>query len=83
VLAELWKSFGEPLRDLRVDVSQLQCPVWLAWARDDPYNHRWLIGSALRQFEAPLTLYCGGHAPFLEQPDAFWRDLDRFLGSIE
>jgi pimeloyl-ACP methyl ester carboxylesterase len=83
VLAELWKSFGEPLRDLRVDISQLQCPVWLAWARDDPYNHRWLIRSALRQFEAPLTVYRGGHAPFLEQPDAFWRDLDRFLGSIE
>lgn len=80
VLAELWKSFGESSRDLRADIARLQCPVWLAWARHDPYNHRWLIGPALRRFHASLTLYRGGHAPFLEQPDAFWQDLDRFLG---
>jgi pimeloyl-ACP methyl ester carboxylesterase len=79
VLAELWRSFGHPPHDVRADISRVQCPVWLAWARHDPYNHRWLIRSALRRFHAPLTLYAGGHAPFLEQPDAFWQDLDRFL----
>jgi pimeloyl-ACP methyl ester carboxylesterase len=79
VLAELWKSFGKPPRDTGADIACLQCPVWLAWARHDPYNHRWLIGPALGRFHATLTLYHGGHAPFLEQPDAFWQDLDRFL----
>lgn len=78
VLAELWTSFAQPERDVRRDLPALRCPVWLAWARHDPYNSLRLVGPTLAQLGTP-TLYPGGHAPFLEQPSAFSGDLEAFL----
>lgn len=79
VLATLWRSFAEPDNDARPAIDRVRCPVWLAWAKHDPFNNHHLIAAALRRFDAKLTLFPGGHAPFLEAPDAFATDLRSFL----
>ncbi len=83
VLMRLWASFGRPVNDVRSLISDVHCPVWLAWARSDPFNSHHLIASALREFNAELTLFRGAHAPFLEEPDAFHRALCVFLARAD
>jgi 4,5:9,10-diseco-3-hydroxy-5,9,17-trioxoandrosta-1(10),2-diene-4-oate hydrolase len=80
VLAEAWRSFAAPDADIRALVPQVRSPVLLAWARRDPYNAYRAARSALAGFAgAETTLFDGGHAPFLEQPDAFATTLHAFL----
>ncbi len=79
VLAQLWASFGEPVNDVRPAITALRCPVLLAWARHDPFNNHRMVAAALSRFEAPLHLFEGGHAPFLEQPTEFYALLERFV----
>lgn len=80
VLADAWRSFGRPDADLRDVAAQLRCPVFVAWAKHDRVlplaRHRAAIA---RIPDAHLETFPGGHAPFLECPDAFASRLETFL----
>jgi pimeloyl-ACP methyl ester carboxylesterase len=59
---------------------QVRCPVFLAWAKDDfvlPLRRNALFFGKFRD-QCP-EIFKGGHAAFLEDPDAFEQSLRRFL----
>lgn len=72
VLAEAWRSFAQPDSDLRQVAEGLQVPVLYAWAKDDRVV-AWSRSKAavLRTPHHRVEMFRGGHAPFLEDPDAF------------
>ena len=72
LVGEAWEGFADPASDLRPDLAQVTCPVLFAWAMQDRVvawsksapavtGH---LGGHVRHFR-------GGHAAFLEDPDAF------------
>lgn len=76
LLAAGWRSFGEPEADLRDVVSRVTAPVWLAWSQDDRIVPFRASARATARFPRhTVTLFPGGHSPFLEAPDAFAREL--------
>ena len=82
-LAEAWRSFGEPSADLREAAARLACPVLVCWAkRDRVLQLRRSLPAIRRIPHARLELFAGGHAPFLEDPEAFDRALLRFLDGL-
>ncbi|MBY0280248.1 alpha/beta hydrolase, partial [Candidatus Binatia bacterium] len=82
-LAEAWRSFGEPDADLREVAASLACPVLVAWARRDRILQLRRSRPAIRRIPgARLELFDGGHAPFLECPDAFAATLREFLDGL-
>lgn len=82
-LVEAWRSFGEPDADLRGVAASLACPVLVAWARRDRVLQLWRSRPAIRRIpDARLELFEGGHAPFLESPDAFAASLSAFLDGL-
>lgn len=82
-LAEAWRSFGEPDADLRAVAASLSCPVLVAWAKGDRVLQLRRSRPAIRRIPgARLELFDGGHAPFLECPDAFAVTLREFLDGL-
>jgi pimeloyl-ACP methyl ester carboxylesterase len=83
VLADAWRGFAEADSDIRALAPRVACPTLLAWARDD------MIVAWSRARKAALAIphrrvakFRGGHAPFLEDADAFervFRDFAREL----
>ena len=72
LLAEAWRSFGEPLFDLRHLVPRVTAPVWIAWAKHDRIvSWRASRRAAERFVRYTVTLFPGGHSPFIEAPDEF------------
>jgi 4,5:9,10-diseco-3-hydroxy-5,9,17-trioxoandrosta-1(10),2-diene-4-oate hydrolase len=83
VLAQAWRSFGEPEADLRELAPQVACPTLLAWARGDRINQLARCRAGLERFpNAQLETFRGGHAAFLEDLDAFAAALEKFLASL-
>ncbi len=82
ILAQAWKSFGEPAADLRPLASRIECPVLFAWAKRDRIVQLKRCLPAIRQFpHAQLETFDAGHAAHLEAPHAFERSVDRFLSA--
>jgi len=80
VLAEAWRSFGEPDADVRTLAPAVTCPVLFAWAARDRINQLARCRAAIGRFpHARLETFRAGHAAFLEAPDAFAAVLDDFL----
>src|SRR6185437_15398709 len=72
LLRQAWESFGAPDADIRHLVPQIQCPVWIAWARSDRVIPWALCRGAARKFpNRKIALLRGGHSAFLEAPDRF------------
>jgi 4,5:9,10-diseco-3-hydroxy-5,9,17-trioxoandrosta-1(10),2-diene-4-oate hydrolase len=72
LLAQSWRGFAEPEADLRALPAQLSIPVWLAWAKSDRLvSWERSRRAALRFPNRKVTLFRGGHAAFLEDPDRF------------
>ncbi len=83
VLADAWRSFGEPNADLRPLAAEVTCPVLFAWAERDRINQLARCRAAIAEFpNARLETFRAGHAAFLEMPDAFLASLERFLGEV-
>lgn len=83
LLRRAWESFGAPAADLRATAARLTLPVWCAWARGDRVIPLWMCRPAIRRIPgARITRYRGGHAPFLESPDAFARDFLAFADAV-
>ncbi len=72
LLAAAWREFARPEADIRALAPKLACPVLYAWAKDDQAI-AWSRSkrAALRAPDHTVKLFDGGHAAFLEQPDAF------------
>ncbi|WP_304190511.1 alpha/beta fold hydrolase [Phenylobacterium aquaticum] len=71
-LRRAWEGFGRPGADLRAVAAALDAPVWFAWARDDRVIPLSRCRPAIKAMKhAQVTVFPGGHAAFLEQPDAF------------
>ncbi|HRD28933.1 MAG TPA: alpha/beta hydrolase [Caulobacter sp.] len=67
-----WESFGRAEADIRDVAGRLDAPVWVAWSRGDRIIPLGRCRPAIKAMKrAVLTTFAGGHAPFLEQPDAF------------
>lgn len=82
-LEEAWRSFGHPDADLRAVAASLACPVLVAWAKRDRVLQLRRSRPAIRRIPgARLELFPGGHAPFLECPDAFASTLAAFLEGL-
>ena len=72
ILAESWKSFGEPEADLRPLVPRIECPVLFAWAKQDrvlPWERTRAAAETFRDWR--VEFFRAGHAAFLEDPDRF------------
>jgi pimeloyl-ACP methyl ester carboxylesterase len=82
VLVQSWESFGRPEADIRELAAGLNVPVWFAWARGDrviPFSR--CLPAIRATKTATTTLFPGGHAPFLEQPQAFVAGFEAFVGT--
>ena len=72
LLAEAWRSFGEPVFDLRHLVPRVTAPVWIAWAKHDCIVSWRASRRAAEGFvRHTVTHFPGGHSPFIEAPDDF------------
>ncbi len=84
VLAQAWRGFAEPDADVRQLAERVRCRTLVAWAKGDRINQLSRCRPALRRLpNARLVTFSGGHAPFLEDPDAFAPVLDDFLRETE
>ena len=84
ILAQAWRSFGQPDADIRALGARVTCPVLFAWARGDRINQLGRARAAIKQFpNARLEAFSGGHAAFLEAPDEFAQSLERFLAGLD
>jgi pimeloyl-ACP methyl ester carboxylesterase len=83
VLRQAWASFGKPEADVRDIAASLEVPIWVAWAKKDSVVPLKYCRPAIdRLRHHTLTMFEGGHAPFLEQPDAFAKGFDAFLKGL-
>jgi pimeloyl-ACP methyl ester carboxylesterase len=83
VMTEAWRSFAQPEADLRPLVPTLTMPVLVAWARGDrlvPWSRS--APALTRLADVRVQLFAGGHAPFLEVPEAFEAALAAFLDEL-
>jgi pimeloyl-ACP methyl ester carboxylesterase len=84
LVGHAWASFGHPESDLRRELERITCPILFAWAMQDRIV-AWsksaravtnLRGSQVQRFR-------GGHAAFLEDPEAFVRAFVNFTQSLD
>lgn len=79
VLTSAWTGFARPEADLRTLAAGLDLPIWVAWAQQDRILAlRQNLPAIRRLRRASLSRYRGGHAAFLEQPEAFVEGLLAF-----
>lgn len=83
VLAQAWRSFGEPAADIRDLAAQLTVPIWVAWARRDHVIPLRRCRPAIARLpHASLDVFEGGHSAFLEQPDEFAAKFAQFVSRL-
>jgi len=81
VLRGAWLKFGRQDADLRGLAKELDVPIWFAWAAQDRIIPLERNLPAIRQVKrASLTVFRGGHAAFLEEPEPFALDFLAFCG---
>jgi 4,5:9,10-diseco-3-hydroxy-5,9,17-trioxoandrosta-1(10),2-diene-4-oate hydrolase len=82
ILVQSWTSFRGPDADIRDLALGLEPPIWFAWARNDKVAQFALSEPTIRAMKtASVTMFAGGHAPFLEQPQAFVDGFEGFLAA--
>jgi pimeloyl-ACP methyl ester carboxylesterase len=80
VLAQAWHSFARPEESLWDVAPTLRSPVLFAWSKDDQIIPLGASRRAIERFpDHQLEVLQGGHAAFLEDPDAFEYALRQFL----
>ena len=83
VLEQAWRSFASPKESLLPQLQRIQCPVLLAWAKQDfvvPLKYAQPSFNLFRKHQ--LEVFDGGHAAFLEDPDRFEKSLRKFLEAV-
>lgn len=80
VLRAAWEGFAAPESDLRAQVKDVACPVFLAWAKSDRIIAWSRSKATAKKFrDRRVQLFRGGHAAFLEDPERFARAFRRFV----
>jgi 4,5:9,10-diseco-3-hydroxy-5,9,17-trioxoandrosta-1(10),2-diene-4-oate hydrolase len=80
---EAWASFGSTSADIRHVAAGLVAPIWAAWGDHDLTVPLKFCLPAIRSLRnATLSTFKAGHAPFLEQPDAFADGLVQFVSRL-
>jgi 4,5:9,10-diseco-3-hydroxy-5,9,17-trioxoandrosta-1(10),2-diene-4-oate hydrolase len=83
-MRQAWASFGRPEADVREIAAGLDVPIWVAWARRDRVLQlRYCLPAIERLRHGTLTVFEGGHAPFLEDPDAFAKGFAAFMSDLD
>ncbi len=83
LLREAWESFRQPDADIRTVAQALDVPVHFAWAKKDRVIPLSLCLPAIKKMKrGSLTTFDAGHAPFLEQPEAFVEDFVAFVQTL-
>jgi pimeloyl-ACP methyl ester carboxylesterase len=83
ILAAAWRSFGEADDDLSPLLPRIACPVLVTWSVGDRLNPLGLNRPGIaRLAHGRLETFPGGHAPFLECPEAFDAALERFVREL-
>lgn len=83
VLAEAWAGFASPDADLRALAPAIACPVLFTWAVGDRFIQLRRNLPAIRTFpRARVVEFRAGHAPQLETPDAFEREVAGFVDAL-
>jgi 4,5:9,10-diseco-3-hydroxy-5,9,17-trioxoandrosta-1(10),2-diene-4-oate hydrolase len=83
LLAAAWRSFGERGDDLTPSLGRIACPVLITWSLGDRLNPLGFNRTGIaRLSNARLETFAGGHAPFLECPDAFDRVFADFVDGV-
>jgi pimeloyl-ACP methyl ester carboxylesterase len=80
---QAWRSFARPEENLRPILPSVQCPVLLAWAKQDfviPVKYTQPSFALFRNHR--LEMFEGGHAAFLEDPDHFEERFREFLRDV-
>jgi len=80
LLEGAWRSFADPNQNVTALLPKIECPVLIAWAKNDfviPLSAVKPYFPGFRQYN--LAVFDGGHAAFLEDPDRFQATLIRFL----
>jgi pimeloyl-ACP methyl ester carboxylesterase len=81
---QAWEGFAKPEENLLPTPPKIQCPVLLAWAKQDfvvPLRYSQPSFGSFRNYK--LELFEGGHAAFLEDPDHFEQCIRAFLQDVE
>jgi len=79
VLSSAWSGFAEETADLRSKIKEIDVPIWYGWAKSDHIvSWRASKAAAKKAPKCSVTLFRGGHAPFLEDPDRFAKRLLKF-----
>jgi len=83
VLTDAWESFAAPEADLRALLPQVTAPTLVAWASEDRVIRWSRNAAAIEQLpNTQVIQFQAGHSPFLETPEAFTAELERFLVSL-
>lgn len=82
LLQQAWQNFAKPDADIRTLLPTLKCPVLFAWAKGDAAN-AWsrCKAAALTVPDHTIQMFDGGHAAFLETPEAFDAALLKFVAA--
>lgn len=83
LLAAAWRSFTEPADDLAELLPRIACPTLITWSLGDRLNPLSFNRAGIARLRhGRLETFVGGHAPFLECPDAFDAAFARFVGAL-
>jgi pimeloyl-ACP methyl ester carboxylesterase len=83
LLRQAWQNFPRPQADIRHLLPKLKCPVLFAWAKDDKANAWSRCRAAARTVpNHTIQMFDGGHAAFLETPEAFDAALLKFVATL-
>lgn len=83
VLRQAWASFGRKDADIRHLAAELAPPVWVAWAKRDFIIPLKVCLPAIQRIpQHSLTVFEGGHTPFLERTDEFAEGFEAFISSL-
>lgn len=83
LLAAAWRSFGQPDDDLGPLLPRIACPTLITWSTGDRLNPLAFNRPGIARLpHGELVTFRGGHAPFLECPQAFDDAFGRFMAGL-
>jgi len=79
---QAWLSFPTPDANQTDIGTHINCPVLFTWAKRDPVVSYAASKDAIARFsDHSVSLFGGGHCPFLEEPEKFLAAVEPFLES--
>jgi 4,5:9,10-diseco-3-hydroxy-5,9,17-trioxoandrosta-1(10),2-diene-4-oate hydrolase len=83
LLEQAWRSFGQADDDLSRVLPHVTCPVLVTWSVGDRLNPLAFNRAGIARLpHGRLETFPGGHAPFLECPQAFDTAFARFVAGL-